>query len=169
MACRPSNSSKRLNAGAYDRSQELAVRKQIVVQALAAAIRTEAANPIFWTKALGFMRLAVERKTVAYDFDPLEMLRASIQPSVARGLLGRITLPTFGDSTYIVDDRSGDGGVEWVTGSANPIIQRELADGLYVDRSFSVPKNGANPDAADLVTGYWPTVRDLIRERLAGN
>jgi LytR_cpsA_psr family len=159
---------KALNAGAYDRSQELAVRKQIIVQALAAVTRREAANPIFWSKALGFMRLAVERKTVAYDFDPLEMLRASIQPSVARGLLGRITLPTFGDSTYIVDDLSGDGGVEWVTGSANPIIQRELADGLYVDRSFSVPKNGANPDAIDLVSGYWPSVRQLIREGLTG-
>ena len=159
---------KALNAGSYDRSRELAVRKQIVVQALAAATRSEGGNPLFWSKALGFMRLAVERKTVAYDFDPMELLRASIQPSVARGLLGEITLPTFGDSTYIVDDHSGDGGVEWVTGSANPIIQRELADGLYVDRSLAVPKNGANPDAIDLVSGYWPSVRELIRRRLTG-
>jgi hypothetical protein len=158
---------KALNDGPYDRNQELAVRKQLVVQALAEATRRGAANPVFWTKALAFVQRALVRKMLAYDFDPLEMVRTSIQPSVARGLVGRITLPSFGGSTYVVDERSGDGGVEWVTGSVNAIIRQELANGLYVDRSFSVPKNGADPYAADLVAGYWPSVRELVRLRLS--
>ena len=158
---------KALNGGTYDRSEELAVRKQVVVQALSAAARRETANPLFWTKAIGFLQGAVERKTVAYDFDPLAMLRAGIQPSVARGLLGQISLPTFEGSTYIVDERSGDGGVEWVTASANPIFQHELEAGFYIDRSFAVPLAGADPSAPNLATGYWPSVRQLVRERLS--
>jgi len=73
----------------------------------------------------------------------------------------------MGQSVYVVDYLSGDGGVEWVTGSLNPIMQNDLAHGVYTEKSFSVPKGSADPYASDLVGHYWTSVRDLVRQRLA--
>ncbi|MEP7200871.1 MAG: LCP family protein, partial [Chloroflexota bacterium] len=153
---------KALNGGAYDRDKELTVRKQIIVKAMAEAAKREAVNPLFWTKAFGFLRGELDRRAIVYDFDPSELLAQSLQQTMARGTQVALTLPTIGASVYVVDEQSGDGGVEWITGSANPIIQQELANGVYADYSMSVPKGDADPYALDLVANYWPAVRALV-------
>lgn len=157
---------KALNAGDYDPRKELAIRNQLVERAMLDAVKNQSAHPFFWTRALTFLRSRVENQAIAYDFDPIGLLLKSVQPSLVNDLQGDIQLPSLSQGLYIVDERSGDGGVEWVTGSANPIIRQELEDGIYVDRSFSVPKDGADPYAPDLIAHYWPSVRELVKQRL---
>lgn len=159
---------KAVYEGPYDPTKELAVRKQIVIKAMLERVRKESANPIFWTKALTFLHDELERKTIVYDFDPTTLLLRSIQRYVANLANGTITLPSMGTSLYVVDQRSGDGGVEWVTGSQNPIMQRDVENGVYArDLAFSVPKGSADPYASDLIAQYWTAVRELVRRKLA--
>ena len=42
-----------------------------------------------------------------------------------------------------------------------------VENGVYVDQSFSIPKDGADPYAPDLVAHYWTSVRELVKQRLA--
>jgi hypothetical protein len=158
---------KSVYKGPYDQNKELTVRKQVVVKAMLDAVEQESLNPVFWAKALSFLRAEIDRKSIAFDFDPTTLVLQSVQQSALRATQGRsFVLPTMGTSIYVVDQSSGDGGVEWITGSLNPIVRRDLKAGLYVDKSMSVPKGAADPYADDLVTGYWTAVRDLIRNRL---
>ena len=158
---------KAVMKGDYDSAKELTVRKQIVAKAMLEAARRESANPVFWTKALQFTGSEVQRRSIGYDFDAPALLFASLRKIYVSGIGSRAIFPNMGRSIYIVDYLSGDGGVEWVTGSLNPIMQRDLANGVYAaDNSFSVPKGDADPYATDLVAHYWGSVRDLIRERL---
>ncbi|MBI3732964.1 MAG: hypothetical protein HY259_05840 [Chloroflexi bacterium] len=144
----------------------MAARKQMVVQALAEAIKREAGNPIFWTQALRLLYDELDRKSIVYDFDPATLLLEGIAHYVAAGASAPVGLPAIGQSLYVVDEQSGDGGVEWITGSANPVIRDELARGVYFDQSLSVPKDNADPYAPDLIAHYWPSVRRLVRQRL---
>jgi cell envelope-related transcriptional attenuator-like protein len=157
---------KALNAGSYSADEELTVRKQIVVKALLDATKHNAANPVFWASAARFVRSQIDRKQVVFDFDPSDLILRSIGSAVSSSFKGDLRLPTMGQSVYVVDDRSGDGGVEWVTGSTNPIVSDDLRNGVYHDVSFSIPKDGANPYAPDLVAHYWPSVRALVKQRL---
>jgi hypothetical protein len=157
---------KALNAGSYSAGEELTVRKQIIVKALLDATKQNAANPVFWSSAAGFLRSQIDRQQVVFDFDPGDLILHSFGSAVSSSFKGDMRLPTMGQSVYVVDYRSGDGGVEWVTGSTNPIARDDLRNGVYDDVSFSIPKDGADPYAPDLIAHYWPSVRDLIRQRL---
>ena len=157
---------KALNAGTYSATEELTVRKQIVVKAILDAIKQNSANPVFWAIAARFLRSQIDRRQVAFDFDPSDLILRSLGTAISNGFRGDMRLPTLGQSVYVVDDRSGDGGVEWVTGSTSPIARDDLQNGVYNDVSFSIPKDGANPYATDLVAHYWPSVRALIKQRL---
>ncbi len=159
---------KAVYEGPYDATRELTVRKQIIIKAMLDATKKESLNPLFWTKALGFLRSEIDRKGVVFDFDATTLIMQSIQNLVFRAAQGAaLTLPSVGQSVYVVDRRSGDGGVEWVTGSTNPIMQRDLEDGVYADKSMSVPMGSADPYADDLVADYWTSVRALIKDRLS--
>jgi hypothetical protein len=75
-------------------------------------------------------------------------------------------LPKIERSTYIVDPAHGDGGVQWINANAaeNPITQKDIDAGMYPTLAMEVPIN-ANP-YGDLVSGYWQSVRGLVRETL---
>ena len=150
----------------YDPAKELAVRKQIVIQSVLNVVKAETANPIFWARMLSFLRSTLDRKDVEYDFDATSLLFGTIGQYVANGARGQKIPLTVTRSIYVVDWKVGDGGVQWVTGSINPIMQRELKNGVYVDISMSVPTGKADPYAPNLAGGYWPSVRQLIRQRL---
>jgi len=63
---------------------------------------------------------------------------------------------------------SGDGSVQWVKANAhdNPVTQHDIDEHVYSDLAMEVPYHG-NPYAADLASGYWSDVRNLIAGRLA--
>ena len=151
----------------YDPTRELAVRKQIIVQGVLNDVKAESANPFFWAKMLQFLRSTLDRKDVEYDFDAASLLFKTIAHYVASGARGQKIPLSVTRAVYVVDWKVGDGGVQWVTGSINPIMQRDLKNGVYVDISMSVPIGKADPYAPSLPTGYWPSVRQLIRQRLA--
>jgi len=60
-----------------------------------------------------------------------------------------------------------DGGVQWLSAGRNPIMVRELATGVYVDKNMAVPLDNTDSYADDLPAKYWASVRRLIRVRLA--
>jgi hypothetical protein len=151
----------------YDAGKELAIRKQIVVQAMLNATKKEATNPIFWGKVYAFLKGTVQQKEVEYDFDAPALLFKSIGSYVSQAARGQALRLSLDKSLYIVDAGLGDGGVEWVMGSANPLMVSDLKKGLYdADKYLSVPLANADPYAVDLVRSYWPSVRQLIRQKL---
>ena len=151
----------------YAAGKELAIRKQIVVQAMLNAVKTEATNPIFWGKVYAFLNATAQQKEVEYDFDAAALLFKSIGSYASQAAKGQALRLSLGKSLYIVDAGLGDGGVEWVMGSANPLMVSDLKKGLYdADKYLSVPLGSADPYAADLVRSYWPSIRQLIRQRL---
>ena len=157
-----------LDQGISDRRKEPAARKQIVVGAVLDAVKREAANPLFWTRMLAFLRRTLDSKEVVYDFDAASLLFQTIARYITRG--GRVEkIPfNFSQSLFIVDTSVGDGGVQWLSTSQNPIMLRELANGFYPDPNMAVPTGlSANPDAEDLPAAYWTPVRELIGQRLA--
>ena len=159
---------KAVYEGPYDPAKELTVRKQIVIQAMLDAVKQESLNPLFWTKALNFLRDELDHKSIALDFDATSLVLQSVQNLIPRAAQGaRLVLPSMAASVYVVDRSSGDGGVEWVTGSANPVVQQDLEAGIYADKSMSVPTGSADPYADDLVVHYWRSVRALIKDRLS--
>jgi LytR_cpsA_psr family len=150
----------------YDPTKELAVRKQIITQSVLEAVKRETANPFFWAKMLSFLRRTLDKKDIAYDFDAADLLFKTISQYVAGGARGQKMPISVTRSVYVVDWKVGDGGVQWVTGSINPIMQRDLKNGVYVDIAMSVPIGKADPYASDLAAGYWTSVRQLVRQRL---
>jgi hypothetical protein len=115
---------------------------------------------------LSFLRRTLDKKDVEYDFDPASLLFKTIGQYVASGARGQKMPLTVTRSVYVVDWKVGDGGVQWVTGSINPIMQRDLKNGVYVDVSMSVPIGKADPYAPNLATSYWTSVRQFVRQRL---
>jgi hypothetical protein len=157
----------RLQGVPYDAGKELAIRKQIVVQALLDAVKKEATNPLFWGKVLAFLNGTLERKEIEYDFDAPALLFKSIGSYISQAGRGQAPRVSLGRSLYVVDAGLGDGGVEWVMGSANPLMVSDLKNGVYdADKYLSVPLGKADPYAPDLVANYWPSVRQLIRQKL---
>jgi hypothetical protein len=150
----------------YDPNKELAVRKQIIIQAVLDTVKKETTNPVFWARMLAFLRSTLDRKDVEYDFDATTLLFKTISQYVAAGARGEKFPITVARNVYVVDYKIGDGGVQWVTGSLNPIMVRDLKNGVYPDIAMSVPLGKADPSAPDLPTNYWSSVRQLVRQRL---
>src|SRR2546430_11521697 len=42
------------------------------------------ANPLFWTRAIGFLRRQLERRKVAFDFDPFSLVLEGIDRKSTR-------------------------------------------------------------------------------------
>lgn len=101
----------------------------------------------------------------------LDLIAGSIE-SVARNGLDAVRMPEIKKEVYIVDARSGDGGVQWaaINGALfNPIIKRHIESGRIPNggRDVEVPlSDDADPDAEDLVKGYWPAVRRRVKQLL---
>ncbi len=126
---------------------------------------------VFLGKMLLYVTGSVRNNTITYDFDSTALLANNIR-AVAEGLKAFVSggsdqgvEPEVGRTLYIVDRRHGDGGVRWVKGNDEPIIKSEFESGLYVDQNMEVAVGG-DPYAEDLVSGYWPAVRAVVKNGL---
>lgn len=158
------------NPNAYNRNLEHNARKHQIARGMLAALKSNAMNPLFYWKMLGFLNRTGGGEAIEFDFDMKTLLFnnfAAIAPSLGSLVVDAKqgeAVPEVRRTIYIHDPKSGDGGVQWIRGSAdiNPITRRDVAAGLYPDMNLAIPV-GANPGAADLVTGYWAGLRQRIR------
>lgn len=154
----------------YPKELEHNFRKHLFLEGLTAKLRQNATNPLFLWRTYQFLRNEASDGGIAADFQ-LQNLLLNNLGEVTRGIGGLFSdtegadFPEIRRSIYIVDSAHGDGGVQWVNASQSPAVRRELARKFYPDGSFEVPIN-ANPDAEDLVTGYWRSVREKIKALL---
>ncbi len=158
---------KGINAGPYDAAKENNVRKGIIFKSLREGLSEQAKNPLFAVNMLAWLHNELDRKGIEYDFDLSALLIDTVKELATRAPGGRMTLPTLDQNLYLVDSVSGDGGFEWVTGSLNPTIKDELQRGVYVDKAMVVPRWSANPYAENLPSGYWASVRAVVKQNLA--
>ncbi|MEW5720249.1 MAG: LCP family protein, partial [Chloroflexota bacterium] len=161
--------------GTYDRLLEHNSRKSLVFDALLRALDEKYADRAFWLKGATFVANEMLGGAVVCDFDPLALIvnniggmMADAPKFLASAKSSAPRLPKIERSLYIVDPAHGDGGVQWVNANAavNPITQKDIDAGVYPTLAMEVPLN-ANP-YGDLVTGYWTSVRALVKESLLG-
>jgi hypothetical protein len=154
--------------GEYDKVLEHNARKAQVFQALLRVLNEKSADRAFWLKSAAFITREFLTGAVVCDFDALALLVNTISNATTHlpATNARADLPTIRRSLYIVDAAHGDGGVQWVNANAaeNPITQKDIEAGVYITLAMEVPLN-ANP-YGDLVTGYWTSVRALVKETL---
>ncbi len=159
--------------GAYDRSLEHNVRKALIFDALLKAVDSSYMDQGFWLRGSAFLTGELLTGAVTYDFDPVGLVinnigttASSLQTYVGRGKAGRMNLPRFTVSKYVVDPAQGDGGVQWINANAavNPTTRKDIDEGVYPSLDMEVPID-ANP-YGDLPTEYWTSVRTLVRESL---
>ncbi|MBI2304105.1 MAG: LCP family protein [Chloroflexi bacterium] len=156
----------------YDRSVENNQRKVVIFKALFQSLKENSDDLVFWLRTSRFLTERLFANELHLDFYVQDLLLNNVDALVA-GLreVGRsdseLIFPEIRKSLYIVDGRHGDGGVRWVRAEAsvNPIVKREIDEGVYPDFAIEVPEGG-NPKAGDLVAGYWPSVRNLVSKAL---
>ncbi len=155
----------------YDYRLEHNARKHLVFRAIMDALAQHSHDPAFLGRAALFFSSQVAQDSLAYDFDlrtlVIDNLRSLMADFVRPGASDQ-EMPGVQRTMYVVDPASGDGGVQWVMANAhdNPVTQRDLDQHVYGETAMEVPYHG-NPYAADLPTGYWLDVRQLIASRLA--
>ncbi len=161
--------------GAYDRSLEHNVRKALILNALLDEVNQNYRDSLFWLKGSGFVTSQLLGGGIAYDFDPVSLIvnnvgttTASLRRSLTQKSSGGMQLPKIGISRYIVDPAQGDGGVQWVGANAavNPITKKDIDDGIYESTDVEVPYD--SDPYGNLVTGYWPSVRGIVKKALMG-
>jgi hypothetical protein len=154
----------------YDPALEHNARKHLVFRAIMDSLGEHATDVAFLGRAALFFSGQVANEAVAYDFDLRTLLVDNL-----RGLMAEIGRPVSDESMpgvartmYIVDPASGDGSVQWVQANAatNPITRRDVDEHRYGELALEVPYHG-DPYAPDLVSGYWPDVRQLVAKRLS--
>ena len=166
--------------GTYDKLLEHNSRKALVFDALSRALDEKYTDRTFWLKGAAFVAGEFVNGSVVCDFDPVALIVNNIGMTVAQfstattanlskaraSAASQLRLPKIAQSKYIVDSAQGDGGVQWVNANAaeNPITQKDIDAGMYPTLAMEVPIN-ANP-YGDLVTGYWTSVRVLVKESL---
>ncbi len=159
--------------GAYDRSLEHNVRKALILNGLLDAVNKNYRDSLFWLKGSGFVTSQLLSGGIAYDFDPVSLIvnnigttTASLRRSLAQKSTVGMQLPKMDKSIYIVDPAQGDGGVQWVGANAavNPITKKDMDDGLYESTDVEVPYD--SDPYGNLVTGYWPSVRGIVKQAL---
>ncbi len=165
-------------AGTYNKYLEHHARENHVFRALRASIRDNFRNPLFLPRLLMFWQQEEGRGAAQADFDVQALLSgnlsvvAGVIDSILSNGLSSIKMPEIARELYIVDARSGDGGVQWasINGALfNPIIKRHIESGRIPNggRDLEVPlSDDADPDAEDLVKDYWPAVRTRVRQFL---
>ena len=160
--------------GNYDKRLEHNARKFIVFEGLGQSLREHALDVGFWLDLNTFLKESFNKngKTgIACDFNPAELILNGMPSLIGSLAWARIRgkrivfHPQTDKSVYVVDGRSGDGGVTWVTSDANPLTKRDLAEGRYNDRHMEVPLGG-DPYADDLIESYWRSVRTLVKKKL---
>jgi hypothetical protein len=158
-------------AGTQDKQLEHNVRKHRVFRGLVEATKANAANPLFLGRLLAFLNEQGRDERIQTDFDVRSLVISTVGGaigSVGGALLAgntSVAVPEIAKTMYIHDPAAGDGGVRWVRGDPNPITRRDVAAGRYPDPNMAVPVN-ANPAAADLVQGYWASLRAVVKRRL---
>jgi hypothetical protein len=158
--------------GTYDKLLEHNSRKSLVFDALLKSLDEKYTDRTFWLKGAAFVAGEFVNGSVVCDFDPVALIVNNIGGTTASlskaraPAAGQLHLPKINHSLYIVDPAQGDGGVQWVNANAaeNPITQKDIDAGIYPTLAMEVPIN-ANP-YGDLVTGYWTSVRGLVKESL---
>lgn len=165
-------------AGTYNKAFEHRVRETYVFQALRASIRDNFRNPLFLPRLLVFWQQEEGKGTAQADFDVKALLANNLKlvtdvtGSIVRNGLSSVKMPEIVKEIYIVDARSGDGGVQWasINGALfNPIIRKHIQSGRIPNggMDLEVPlSDNADPDAEDLVKDYWPAVRRRVRQLL---
>jgi len=158
----------------HDPSLERNVRKVIVFRALFDGTNQRCNDRDFWLRVSGFVVGQSSSKTIQYDFDPLELLVSNLPGVIssagrfAKGEGCDLGASRIGKTLYVVDPTVGDGGVQWVSMEVltNRIAKRDLESGIYPDAGagMELPMN-SNP-YGDLITGYWPSVRLLVKQKL---
>lgn len=157
----------------HDPATERNARKSLVFSGIFAYLQAHATDPFFWLRAIDFTNGEVGNGHLHADFDLAGLVLANAG-DLARGMISLARadrkgplMPRLNRSLYVVDVDSGDGGVEWVSLSHNPIARRDVAEGVYPNLSFEVPFN-SDPYSADLPDDYWWSVRRLIKETVLG-
>lgn len=162
-------------------ADERSYRKNILVQALVCQFkqRFAARDAGFLLGASRFLVQELSNQDVRMDFDlsviPNGLVRLAQTLLVSGGDLDT-SVPSIASGRQLVvhDKYYGDGGVRRVhniasapdeEGPDNPIVKDEIAQGI-LPLNMLIPVGG-NPYAQDLVTGYWASVRALVRSRLA--
>jgi hypothetical protein len=161
-------------AQALDPELEHNARKHLLFRSMFDTWRSMdniALKAVFLGKIGLFLTLANRNERIMWDFDSTSLLINNVR-SVADGIKGLVfdsggqpIEPGIGAAVYIVDRRHGDGGVGWVKGNTDPIVQQEFARGLYLDENMEVALGG-DPYATDLVAGYWGAVRAVVKRKL---
>jgi len=157
----------------YDARLEHNARKHLVFRALMEQLKAQVGDVAFLGRAALFFTGELTSSSIAHDFDVRGLLVENLWRLITdRGSSSSGAdqeVPSIARTVYVVDPASGDGGVQWVRANAvtNPHTKRDLDAGRYTELAMEIPYNG-DPNAPDLVTGYWPDVRLLIRNRLGG-
>jgi anionic cell wall polymer biosynthesis LytR-Cps2A-Psr (LCP) family protein len=154
----------------YDPSLEHNQRKHLVFRAIMDSLKQHQGDVAFLGRAALFFTSQVAQDSIAYDFDLRTLLvdnLRSMMLDIGRSPSSDSDMPTVNRTMYVVDPASGDGSVQWVNANAhdNPITRRDLDNHIYGETAMEVPYHG-DPYAPDLVSGYWPDVRNLIAARL---
>lgn len=152
--------------GEYPKEIEHNARKALVFEGLLGALGEKYTLRAFWLKSAAFIAGEFLTGNIVCDFDPLALVVQTITHTTNATFTRELTFPKINRSLYIVDAAHGDGGVQWVNANAaeNPITQKDIESGVYITLAMAVPLN-ANP-YGDLVTGYWTSVRALVKETL---
>jgi hypothetical protein len=158
--------------GEYDKAIEHNARKAYVFEGLLKSLDDQYADRGFWLRGAAFVAGEFVNGSLACDFDPIALIVNNIGSATASLTRARsadsspLHFPKIAQTKYIVDAAQGDGGVQWVNANAaeNPITQRDIDAGTYATLAMEVPLS-ANP-YGDLVTGYWGSVRALVRDTL---
>jgi len=158
----------------YNPRIERNVRKHLVLQALLHSIEGNYRNPLWLLKVAALLRSEARAGRLTADFamDSLVLQSLATMANTIRvqGLsssTGHSLLPRVDRTLYVVYIDNGDGGVRWVGVDAlfNPVTKAELAQGVYGEESVAVPYF-ADAHQPDLITHYWPSVRNLVRRTL---
>lgn len=143
-------------------------RKHTILAALKEAFQNNLPNPVFWTRLVTYLKDEKgERGGIKIDFDETTLLPSPLSVGTTFLRTRNVGSVKIGQSIFIMDAGIGDGGVQWVTANAheNPKTKEEIDKGIYQDLAMEIPLN-ADPYSSDLVSNYWQSTRQIIKQRL---
>ena len=120
----------------YKKDFENNTRKHAFFESLKKAFESSDHGPHFWWKVFLLLHEKIGNGELTYDFDLRSLLFNNIGhisrldgPIIDSG--SALNVPRIGVKLYISDPGNGDGGVQWITASQNPIFKNELNAGFY--------------------------------------